>query len=593
MTPSDDASQILQAPHATLARTMAAVQEIEAFRNDLKTGSTGLSSNVSVDLLGLFLRKHALLSGVRMAVHVGDHDDHISNTSRFADLGLDNMVFLPMFDNLLPSFELQIPLLAEDLVRAKQQEFRSLCRLVFDKGSSLKRIFACSLHRRTTGADTGAPDAVDEALSWFNAALREEAQSFPNVRLIDTQAIIQTLGLQASIDERFYLRNTAPYTAVFLSELARCMALASRGFGNHFYKVLALDCDNTLWGGIVGEDQLEGIALDPHGHPGRVFWQAQLAYKRLETQGVLLCLCSKNNPDDVQEVFAKHPNAVLKADDVAASKVNWQDKVSNLKALAAELNLGLDSFVFVDDSDFECQAVRQSLPMVKVVQVPKNLSEYPATVRRITELFLGGGIAAESTSKTEQYRQRSNALAATAQFSTHEEYLASLDLRIQVRRNERPSLLRISELTMKSNQFNLTTLRLAPAEVQTWMQREDSAIYSITVSDRFGNAGLTGVVAVRWLGTLLAIDAFLMSCRVIGRGVEFALWQVVLADASARGCGRIQATFIPTEKNAQVSSFFETLGLTPAVQPDGIKRYEGPLTDLLPPATPWIKVDTE
>jgi len=420
--------------------------------------------------------------------------------------------------------------------------------------------------------------------------LRSEAAAFPNVRIIDTGAIVHQLGAEAAFDPRFYLRNTAPFATPFINELARRIVAAARGFNSYFYKALVLDCDNTLWGGLIGEDLIEGIKLDPHSYPGRVYWQAQQAILALERQGVLLCLCSKNNPADVDEVLDKHPGTVLRREHIAARQVNWTDKVSNLQAIARELNIGLDSLVFIDDSDFECNAVRGALPMVRVLQVPKTLSDYPRLLSEICELFLAGGISAESRSKTAQYRQRQEAVDAIAQHETNEQYLASLDLRVQIARDNAANLARISELTLKSNQFNLTTLRQSPAEILQRIDSDSGTVYSLVVSDRFGNAGLTGVVLVSWQGETAKIDAFLISCRVIGRGVEFCVWPTLVEDSRRRGCHVMEAEYWPTEKNAQVADFYDRLGLPLVAEANGTRYYRAALDSFTPPLIDWIKV---
>jgi FkbH-like protein len=234
--------------------------------------------------------------------------------------------------------------------------------------------------------------------------------------------------------------------------------------------------------------------------------------------------------------------------------------------------------------------VRNALPMVRVFQVPKALSEYAGVVKEIRELFLAGGVSVESRSKTAQYRQRQAAIESSAKFATQEEYLASLDLRVQVVRDDRANVPRISELTLKSNQFNLTTLRQSPAEIQQRMEGDSGTVYSLTVLDRFGSAGLTGVALVSWDAEVARLDAFLMSCRVIGRGVEFCFWPLIVDDAKQLGCLYFEAEYRPTNKNAQVADFCERLGLEPRVGVDGVKRYRAALDDLKPPPNDWIKV---
>jgi len=587
---TDDLIALLSAPGTTLTRTISAVNALEKLTEPQRRVRIGVSSNVSVDLISVFLRKHALLSGATADVYMGNHDDPLTDVDQFAQAGVEQMVLLPFFDNLLPAFECQLELLEPDIVASKEADLRARYRLAFEKARKMHQIYACSFHRYTSAVDTGVVDPVSRALDRFNEMLRSEAAAFPNVRIIDTCAIVHQLGAAAAFDPRFYLHSTAPFATPFINELARRIVAAARGFNSYFYKALVLDCDNTLWGGIVGEDLIEGIKLDPHSYPGRVYWQAQQAFLALERQGVLLCLCSKNNPADVDEVLDKHPSAVLRREHIAARQVNWSDKVSNLQAIARELNIGLDSLVFIDDSDFECNAVRSALPAVRVLQVPKTLSDYPRLLRDIRELFLAGGISAESRSKTAQYRQRQEAADAIAQYETNEQYLASLDLRVQLARDNAANLARISELTLKSNQFNLTTLRQSAAEIRQRIDSGSGTVYSLGVSDRFGNAGLTGVLLASWQGETAKIDAFLMSCRVIGRGVEFCVWPTLVEDARRRGCRVIEAEYRPTEKNAQVADFYDRLGLPLVAEANGTRYYRAALDSFTPPLIDWIKV---
>lgn len=591
MSEADSLRAQLAAPGLSLARTIATVDAIEREYGDTRRHSLGISANVSIDLLSTFLRKHALLAGARVEAVAGQHDDLLGDVERFIDAGVDEMVYLPFFDNLQTSFEQQIEFLPPAELDAQESDLRGRWRLALEKARPLRRVYVCGLHRYSAPIDTGHADPVEETLSRLDRALREECATFANVRIIDTGAILVNIGAAAAFDHRFYLRSTAPYTPAFFDELARRIVASSRGFGSYFHKALVLDCDNTLWGGVVGEDLLEGIRLDPHSYPGKAYWQAQRQFLSLERQGILLCLCSKNNPGDVDEVLDKHPFSVLRREHLALRMVNWRDKVSNLRAIAEELNIGLDSLVFIDDSDFECAAVRSALPMVRVFQVPKVLTEYAPMLAKVRELFLAGGVAAESRSKTAQYRQRQEAAEARAQFATHEEYLASLGLEVILARDDAAQRARISELTMKSNQFNLTTLRQTPAEIEQRMSSASDTVYSLTVNDRFGSAGLTGVALLRWDGDSARVDSFLMSCRVIGRGVEFSVWPHIVEDARRHGCRRIEAEYRPTAKNAQVADFYERLGLRLVSDDNGVKRYRSELDEFNPPRTDWIKVN--
>ena len=361
--------------------------------------------------------------------------------------------------------------------------------------------------------------------------------------------------------------------------------------------MLALDCDNTLWGGIVGEEGVGGLQLAPYGFPGNIYWRAQNEIANLEQSGVLLCLCTKNNPGDVEEVFSAHPSMVLRPSQIVARRVNWSDKAQNLRELAAELDLGLDSIVFLDDSDFECNAVRSQLPQVRTYQVPKNLPEYALVLSEISRLFLAGGVSVESRSKTKQYQQRSMAVAVKAQFGSQEEYLRSLNLRALLALNAKESTARISELSQKSNQFNLTTRRYSEREIVDSMSSADTEVYSLVVLDRFGDAGLTGVVIMRYMGRTAHVESFFMSCRVIGRGVEFSIWEYLTRQAAARGCDEMLAQYKPTARNSLVERFFDELGMQrvddsarEVVGGTGIVSYRLTLPSVNLFKTQWIDV---
>lgn len=550
----------------------------------------GISSSVTLHQLGLYLRKQGLLSNTRIHVVDGNYDDPIGDADLFLKNKVDHAIFMPFFDNVMPSFEAQLSCLSEEVISSKEDEIRSKYKIALQKCESFKSVFIGTFHRLSPISEFSGGDISHTVLGRFNSVIRDEAEKFSNVRIIDTEEIIKFIGHQNSFDERFYFRNKAPYTSSFLDELAKRVGLATRGFGTHFYKALVLDCDNTLWGGVIGEDLLSGIKLDKHDYPGNIFWKIQNEIASLERNGVLLCLCSKNNAPDVDEVLDKHPNMAISNEQIISKKVNWDDKASNIRSLAQELNIGLDSMIFLDDSSFECEAVRQQLPMVKTVQVPKNLTDYPKIFSEIKKLFLAGGISEESKSKTQQYRQRSEGEILKAQFSSQDEYLASLGLEVELSRNFHGSIPRISELSMKSNQFNLTTRRYSESQIKEMMEDNLYDVYSLVVKDKFGNSGLTGVVIIRYECKNAWIENFYMSCRVIGRGVEMAIWKKINSDAITMGCKSLKAEFIVSPKNNLVSDFYDRLGFSIEEKSDKKTLYVSSTEIFIPPPTPWINL---
>jgi FkbH-like protein len=512
---------------------------------------------------------------------------------RFADEGVELFVLMNFFDRLMPAFETRVADLDPGLVAAQRDRVVQETRLALSQARGIGQVIVTKFHRFAAPGPNARSAAIDAAVADFNAALEAVVAEFPNARTFSLADVISNTGREAALNARFYFRAKAPYQARFWDELARKILLASRGAGTYFYKVLALDCDNTLWGGVVGEVLLQGIALDPDRYPGNVYYRIQSELLALQRRGVLLCLCTKNNPEDVDEVLLQHPHQLLRDEHLIVKQVNWDDKVDNLRAIAAELELGLDSFVFLDDSPYEVESVRERLPEVTAIQVPGNTFEYPALVEHVSDLFLSGRPDDGGADKTEQYRVRAAAAREAQHHATREEYLASLDLTVRLRCDSRSAIGRIAELTQKSNQFNLTTRRYNDAEIADLMESRDASVYSLDVSDRFGDSGLTGVVIVRYERPVARIDCFLMSCRVLGRGIELSPWPAIAADAQARGCTQLEAEWLRTRRNAQVEDFYDRLGLAPVEVADDRRTYCARIADLDSSPQPHIRVNYE
>ena len=585
--PRTEALNVLRRPDAAMTEVLKALSVLDSADHPGRTLKLGIAANITVDLLANYLRRHAYLAGVRLDVIKGSYDDLLNDVAQFVSLGVDHLLIVPFFDNLSPSWESQLDSLDADVRQEAMLGSLAKLKLALSRASTVGQVTVAGAHLWNS-----TPSGVArELLAEFNGALGAMVDTNPNAQVLDTVGIVANLGEKSAFDSRFYYRGKAPYTPAFLDEFSRRFALATRGFGSYFYKVVALDCDNTLWGGVIGEDGLGGIALDPYDYPGNVYWVAQQELRRLESQGILLCLCSKNNAADADEVFTRHPNSVLKDAHFAAKKLNWETKVANLQSLASELNLGLESFIFIDDSDFELEAVRQQLPQVRVFQVPKKLTDYPAMLREVAALCVAGGVSTETMSKTQQYKQLALAAEAQNDFANEEDYLRSLDLKVRIYRDTADHVSRVSELTQKSNQFNLTTHRYTPGEIAALMDRPDVIVYSYDVTDRFGECGVTGVIVVDFSTDHAAVDAFLMSCRVIGRGVEFAVWRAVFDDAKRRGKQSLSAVYLPSAKNLQVSDFFDRLGFSRVEEADdGSRRYQAPVNDVRLTESDWVEL---
>ena len=396
-----------------------------------------------------------------------------------------------------------------------------------------------------------------ELVSQYNAALAELCERTENMYFLDTNALAQGLDERKIRD----MRNLYAFDMPFAQEF--CVALSAQWLSyikarlGQVKKCLVLDLDNVLWGGVVGEVGPLGIAIGPD-YPGNAFRALQRAAIDLYERGVILAINSKNNIADVLEVFEKNPHMLLKLDHFAAVRINWEDKTDNLRSLADELNIGLDSMVFLDDDAVNREMVRTVLPQVLVPDFSLAPEEYAITLLSLS-VFDSLSVTAEDKERNRMYAQERQRKEALSSATTMEEYLRKLDIVVRIVRNSEEVIARASQLTLKTNQFNLTTRRYTEQDIRSLM-REGSVIYTADVRDSYGNYGITNVAIVQFVGDTAIVDSFLMSCRVFGRGAEFALMEQIVADAKERDIHKIIAHFIPTTKNDPAKDFLPALG---------------------------------
>ena len=326
-------------------------------------------------------------------------------------------------------------------------------------------------------------------------------------------------------------------------------------------KCLALDLDGVLWGGVIGEDGLAGIELGG-GPAGEAFVAFQRYLQALMRTGALLAVCSKNNPEDALLPFRQHPEMVLREQDIAVFLANWKPKEQNLRAIAAELNIGLDAMVFVDDNPAERARVRQNLPEVEVVEMPADPAQYVAAVSRLG-LFETLAITGEDRKRTASIRANLERKTLESAAGSVDDYLAQLDIQVQLAPFDAANLPRIVQLINKTNQFNLTTRRRGDAEVRALMAA-GAYTQALRARDRFGDSGLTGVLIAIPEGGGLSVDTWLMSCRVLGRRLDEVMFAALVRYATENGCTHITGEYIPTAKNGQVADLYIRLGCAAA-----------------------------
>lgn len=430
----------------------------------------------------------------------------------------------------------------------------------------------------------GAP-SLEAKVRALNAALaayvREHSSQF---FLVEVNRLVSLLGVSEVHDSKLWHSSKAPYKSPMWSWLAREMATIIAAHYGRAKKCVILDCDNTLWGGVIGEDGLDGIALDASKFPGVAYHQFQAYLLGLHARGVLLAICSKNNEADALEVFERHPHSLLKKEHFVCIRANWKNKAENIADIAKTLQLGLSNFVFIDDSSVECALVEQSLPDLDVIQAPADPSQFER-IWQAEDLFFIPHRTAEDGAKLQQYRDNGSRAESAAGFQDLSAFLQSLDTRVELvlnRPGQAEHIARIAQLTQKTNQFNLRTVRYTVQEIEAFVASEQYLVFHMQVRDKFGELGITHVCILQLDGEGGAfVDTFLMSCRVIKRELEQFFFHACAEQARAKfGVHNVRAEFVPSSKNQLAAPFWAELGLQIQREADGRQRCEASLDDL-------------
>ncbi len=424
-----------------------------------------------------------------------------------------------------------------------------------------------------------------------NRRMEEGVRDSSRMFVVDVDSVASSLGKERAVNWNTYYRGSVPFSEEFSLRLAAEYVRYIRALKGRAKKCIVVDLDNTLWGGIVGEDGLDGIRLGTTS-PGVEYVEFQRALLSLYNRGVILAVNSKNNFDDAIRVLREHPYQVLREEHFAALRINWQSKVQNLIELANEINIGLDSMVFIDDNPHEREQVRQALPEVMVVDLPSNPRLYRQTIEAL-DVFDVLSLTKEDMRRGEMYvgKRKRAELERTA--GSLEDFLRGLGLRVTVREATDFDMPRVVQLIGKTNQFNLTTRRYTDAQVREMSDSGDVAVYCMAVSDRFGDEGIVGVAIVRKGAEEWVVDSFLMSCRVIGRSVETAFLAKIVADARKGGAKRLVGEFIPSKKNAPASDFYSKHGFEGPVEQDGVRVWTLDLTERTVDVPEWVELVEE
>ena len=394
----------------------------------------------------------------------------------------------------------------------------------------------------------------------LNFGLMRLSEQFTNLFICDIVGLESKFGRNFFFDTGIYTNTEMVLSVEALPYVAsRVMDIVCAVKGQ-FKKCLILDLDNTVWGGVIGDDGLEGIQLGHGLGIGKAFTEFQMWVKKLKQRGIIICVASKNNEETAKEPFEKHPDMVLKLDDIAVFQANWETKVDNIRTIQSILNIGFDSMVFLDDNPFERNMVRENIKGITVPELPENPEDYLEYLYSLN-LFETASYSNLDKDRTKQYQVEAQRVSLSKTFTNEADFLKSLDMVSTVSGFTKFNIPRVAQLSQRSNQFNLRTIRYTDADIEAFANDSNVIDLSFTLEDKFGDNGLIAVVIMTPLDKeTLFVDTWFMSCRVLKRGLENFTLNTMVEKAKAAGYKRIVGEYLPTQKNGMVAEHYSELG---------------------------------
>lgn len=396
----------------------------------------------------------------------------------------------------------------------------------------------------------------------LNYELMNLSKQYSNLFICDIAGLQNIFGRRFMFTPNVYMTTEMVFSVNALPYVASRVVDIIAAIKGQFKKCLILDLDNTVWGGVIGDDGIEGIELGHGLGIGKAFTEFQMWVKKLKQRGIIICVASKNNEDTAKEPFEKHPDMVLKLDDIAVFQANWETKVDNIRTIQSILNIGFDSMVFLDDNPFERNIVRENIPGITVPELPEDPAMYLEYLYSLN-LFETASFSNADKDRTKQYQVEAKRVSLSKTFTNEADFLKSLNMVSTVSGFTKFNTPRVAQLSQRSNQFNLRTIRYTEADIEAMAKDPDVIDLSFTLEDKFGDNGLIAVIIMKKRDQeTLFVDTWFMSCRVLKRGMENFTLNTMVELAKAKGYKRIVGEYIPTPKNKMVESHYPNLGFS-------------------------------
>lgn len=396
----------------------------------------------------------------------------------------------------------------------------------------------------------------------LNYELMNLSQQYPNLFICDIAGLQNKLGRDVMFSTNVYVSTEMVLSVDALPYVASRVMDIVCAIKGQFKKCLILDLDNTVWGGVIGDDGLEGIQLGHGLGIGKAFTEFQMWVKKLRQRGIIICVASKNNEETAKEPFEKHPDMVLKLDDIAVFQANWETKVDNIRTIQSILNIGFDSMVFLDDNPFERNMVRDNIKGITVPELPEDPGDYLEYLYSLN-LFETTSYSIADKDRTKQYQVEAKRVSLSQTFTNEADFLKSLNMVSTISGFNKFNTPRVAQLSQRSNQFNLRTIRYTEADITSMAENPDVIDLTFTLEDKFGDNGLIAVIIMKKQNDeTLFVDTWFMSCRVLKRGMENFTLNTMVEKAKAAGYKKIIGEYLPTIKNKMVENHYLNLGFT-------------------------------
>jgi len=548
---------------------LKANNQLKKLVEDIRPYSIGVLNNITCNQFGATLSYHLMKQGINPIIQFGNYDNILQDSFNQQDKQLVIVHYELL--NIIGKADCYVEDMTDEQLDDIASAIESELSMILHNLTAVPCVLFNTFSAKTIEISPLRNNKFMELADRLNHFVTENKPV--NTYVVNIENAISKIGVERTYDMKLYNLSKTLYSIDFWKEYTLLISPIILKVTGKSKKAVIFDCDNTLWKGILGEDGFNGIDMSPQSKLGSFYHTIQNMAVWLSKHGVLIGLCSKNNPEDVAEVVAKHKDMALRDENIVISEVNWNDKASNLQAIAENLNIGLDSIVFVDDSDFEINLIKEQLPQVLCLQVPDAIYNFPIQFADIINTYFFFSDNKSDLDKTLQYKQQACRNQQKSKFTDITDYLKSLEMVVSYAVDRNEDVERVSQLTQKTNQLNVCTNRYTQSQIDAVRNSSRQSYIALSVSDKFGDSGLTGVAIVSYENNMGRIDDFLMSCRVMGRNIEFAFVDYVVDYLKQHGCDTIEACYLPTQKNKPVSEFYDRCGFSVVSNHDGTKKY--------------------